>query len=72
MAVKKPLKFQQFISLIQSESTAELKTQNQKNLWIEKAGHPEDGGTAGEAPGPELAVSLQKFREPAKFWVETR
>ena len=35
------------------------------NLWIEKAGHPEDSWTPGEAPGPELAVSLKQLSEPA-------
>ena len=35
------------------------------NLWIEKAGHPEDSWTPGEAPGPELAVSLKQLGEPA-------
>ena len=47
--------------LFQAESTQN----HQKNLRVEKAGHPEDSWTPGEAPGPELAVSLKQLGEPA-------
>ena len=35
-----------------------------RHLGVEEAGHPEHCGSAGEAPGAELTISLKKLREP--------
>ena len=35
-----------------------------RHLGVEEAGHPENGWSAGEAPGAELTISLKKLREP--------
>ena len=36
------------------------------HLRIEESCHPEDHGAAGEAPGVELVVTLQKLSEPVQ------
>ena len=61
IAVKKPLNFPQ-LTIISS-----WRHSLTRNLWIEKAGHPEDGWTAGEAPRPELTVPLKQLSKPASF-----
>ena len=39
-------------------------SQKKTHLGVEETGHPENGGSAGEAPGAELTVPLKKLREP--------